>query len=157
MKMDIGSLRHEPGEYESFDFHFNPTESIDDCDLLSDVHVTGDVTYGGNEFLLSGRLTAMAKLPCGRCLTPVEQEIALEFAEEFDETDFSEEDASLDLMDIATQLWVTSIPMRSLCRDECKGLCPQCGKDLNEGDCDCPTVSVDPRLEVLKGFVPETE
>ena len=157
MKIEIGPLRQEPGDYEYFDFHFSPAESVDECRLLSDVHVAGNVTYGGNEFLLSGRLTAMAALPCSRCLTPVEQEIALDFTEEFDEEDYPGEDAVMDVADIATQLWVTTIPMRSLCRDECKGLCPQCGKDLNEGECDCPTADVDPRLEALRGFVPDTE
>ena len=43
-----------------------------------------------------------------------------------------------------------AIPMKKLCREDCKGLCPRCGKDLNEGDCNCAEKEIDPRWEPLK-------
>lgn len=43
-----------------------------------------------------------------------------------------------------------SLPMKSVCRDDCKGLCPNCGKDLNKGQCDCLIEDIDPRLASLK-------
>jgi uncharacterized protein len=153
MKMEIGRLRDEPGEAENFDFQFYPAESLEDCEMLTPVHAAGSVTYGGNEFLLDCRLEAKARLKCSRCLAPVEQDISLDFNEEFDEEEYPGEDAVVDLEDVSTQLWVTSIPMRVLCREDCKGLCPVCGKDLNEGECGCPKDSVDPRLEALRGLL----
>ncbi len=42
-----------------------------------------------------------------------------------------------------------SVPIKPLCREDCKGLCPRCGKDLNEGPCDCPKESSDPRWRRL--------
>lgn len=45
-----------------------------------------------------------------------------------------------------------SLPMKPLCREDCRGLCPECGKDLNAGDCACDKRTRDPRLEVLKNL-----
>ncbi|MCL1805251.1 MAG: DUF177 domain-containing protein [Clostridiales bacterium] len=150
MKMELGPLKLEPGEAESFDFYFTPSESIEDCRLLTPVHAAGAMAYGGNEYLLDGKLTVKASFNCSRCLAPVEQDVSLEFDEQFDEEEYPGEDAVIDLEDVATQLLVTSIPMQALCRDDCKGLCPSCGKDLNEGECGCPKDDVDPRLEALR-------
>ncbi len=49
-----------------------------------------------------------------------------------------------------------SLPSKHLCREDCKGLCPKCGKNLNEGDCGCDTRETDPRLEVLKSLLNDT-
>ena len=152
MKLEVGRLRLDPGVSESFEFQFRPIEAGDDCLLLGAVRVTGSMVYGCVAFLLDGHLTARAQLPCSRCLSPVEREIDFDFDEEFDEEDYPGEDAVIDLMEIASQMWLTAIPMRVLCRDDCKGLCPVCGKDLNEGDCGCPGDGMDPRLEALRGL-----
>ena len=148
--LEIGRLRLEPGDSESYDFSFSPTETDDGFSLLAPVRVVGSMTFGGNEFLLAGRLAADTRIACSRCLAPVDREIAFDFDEEFDEADFPGEDATIDLADIAYQMLVTAIPMQSLCREDCMGLCPVCGKDLNEGACACPTESIDPRLEALR-------
>ena len=153
MKMEIGRLKSDPGEFEYFDFQFCPSESLEDCVILSPVHVTGSVTFGGNLFLLAGRLSVKTQLSCSRCLTPVDKEIVFEFEEEFEEREYPGEDAVMDLVEIASQLWITSVPMRILCREDCKGLCPICGKDLNGGECDCQKDNVDPRLEALRKLI----
>ena len=44
---------------------------------------------------------------------------------------------------------VVNLPMKHLCKDDCEGICPKCGKDLNEGDCGCPAKEIDPRLQAL--------
>ena len=45
---------------------------------------------------------------------------------------------------------ILNYPQKYLCKDDCKGLCPECGKNLNEGDCGCNKTQVDSRLEILK-------
>jgi uncharacterized protein len=47
--------------------------------------------------------------------------------------------------------------MKPLCSEDCKGICPQCGQDLNEGECDCEIETVDPRLAKLKEFYNDQE
>ena len=153
MIAEIGRLRRDPGTFEYYDFEFSPSDCGEDCTMLTPVHFAGSVTFGGNAFLLDGTVSARVRLPCNRCLTPVDESLSADFAEEFDEQEFPDEDAVLDLVDIASQIWITSIPMRLLCHNECKGLCPQCGKDLNQGDCDCPKDTADPRLEVLRDLM----
>ena len=157
MILEIGLLRLDPGVAESFSFLFNPVDAGDGCDLLGPVQVRGSMVYGGTAFLLDGCLTAKARLPCGRCLSPVDVDIDFDFDEEFEEEDYPGEDAVVDLTEIASQVWLTALPMRVLCRDDCKGLCPVCGKDLNEGDCGCPDEGADPRLEALRGFFPKED
>ncbi|MBI5713209.1 MAG: DUF177 domain-containing protein [Chloroflexi bacterium] len=60
------------------------------------------------------------------------------------------ESGHIDLAPFLREEMIISRPMRPLCKPDCKGLCPQCGKDLNEGACDCVTDDVNPQLAVLK-------
>ena len=53
----------------------------------------------------------------------------------------------------AGELLFLGLPTRDLCREGCRGLCPKCGKNLNEGDCGCDRKEIDPRLAVLKKFL----
>ena len=57
---------------------------------------------------------------------------------------------SLDLDELVVSDILLELPTKLLCKDDCKGLCPSCGKNLNVGGCDCETKTVDPRLEVLR-------
>ena len=56
----------------------------------------------------------------------------------------------MDLSEIVINNILIGMPLKSLCRENCKGLCPKCGKDLNLGDCDCPKKEIDSRFAVLK-------
>ena len=62
-------------------------------------------------------------------------------------------DERLDLDELLREDILLDLPTKFLCRDDCKGLCPKCGKDLNEGDCDCDRREIDPRLEILKSLL----
>lgn len=150
MKIEIGRLKQEPGAAEAFDFLLSPEGGEEDYVLLTPIHVKGTLTNSGNDFRLAGRLEAKVRLVCSRCLSPVEQELAVDVEEDYGYEEFPEVDPFIDLGDIAAQIWLTSIPMQVLCREDCKGLCLQCGKDLNEGDCSCPKEEIDPRLAALK-------
>jgi len=55
----------------------------------------------------------------------------------------------LDLTEAIRQNAIVAIPMKPLCREDCAGICPKCGKDLNQGECGCPTEEVDPRWAKL--------
>ena len=60
------------------------------------------------------------------------------------------EDMRLDLSELAESDIILALPSKFLCRNDCRGLCPRCGKDLNDGDCGCDTRETDPRLESLR-------
>ena len=59
-------------------------------------------------------------------------------------------DDQIDLNEMMREQFYLALPMKPLCREDCKGLCPQCGTNLNTGTCDCAPVWEDPRLAALK-------
>jgi uncharacterized protein len=103
----------------------------------------------GDGILVRGRLGTAVRMPCRRCLAPVEQQVD-EMVDFLYEPVSAEEEADLegevyplprgtelDLTEAVREQVLLSIPAHVLCREDCRGLCPGCGKDLNEGDCSC--------------------
>lgn len=62
-------------------------------------------------------------------------------------------DDQIDLNELLREQFYLELPMKPLCREDCKGLCPQCGTNRNTGTCTCTTEWEDPRLAALKGLV----
>ena len=90
------------------------------------------------------QLRIPVKLDVQHILTP-------ELAEEDNEGEMIEVDLSaFDLDELVYSDIVLSLPTKILCREDCKGICPDCGRDLNAGSCDCDKKKVDPRMEVLR-------
>jgi DUF177 domain-containing protein len=125
------------------------------------IRVSGRLSAAGAaSFYWHGRIAGTAVLPCRRCLTetsvPVEDEAHLIFAavggEEADDPDvytFDPRAKDLDLRPAVRELWLLNAPAFALCREDCKGLCPTCGADLNAGPCGCPA-SHDTRWDALR-------
>jgi len=57
---------------------------------------------------------------------------------------------AIDVDEIVKEQIVLAVPTRMLCREDCKGICPECGADRNKGDCNCATNDIDPRWAALK-------
>jgi len=121
---------------------------------------TCDVTlqpFGGG-IDAEGMVTAPWVGTCRRCTMPVSGELRVAVHERFADGPVSEDelypitDHTIDLGPLVRDAIVLDLPMAPLCRDDCQGLCPQCGIDRNEGDCQC-VVPHDPRwanLDVLR-------
>ncbi len=62
-------------------------------------------------------------------------------------------DYTLELDEVVVSDIVLNLPRKMLCREDCKGLCPKCGKNLNDGDCGCDNTQIDSRLEILKQLI----
>jgi uncharacterized protein len=157
LKEPVGSTR----EYE-----------IDDRALVHEEgpefrDVTGHARFlRTNEgILVSAPLHGVERQPCSRCLQEVEFPVDLAFEEVFYPASdinsgaalLTPEDADafrltdkwiLDLEEPIRQFWTVALPMQLLCRPDCRGLCPQCGQDWNEGSCDC-TPPADERWSAL--------
>lgn len=96
--------------------------------------------------------------PCDRCYSLTDKDMRLEFEHNLvvslsgdGNDDYIETpDYMLDLQKLAAADILLELPLKYLCSDNCKGLCPKCGKNLNEGDCGCSTDAIDPRLEALR-------
>ncbi len=132
--------------------------------LVSPLDFKGEIEHTAPYFRLNGQLAAELKLMCSRCLgefvlaldVPI-SEVYTNKAEampepeddEADEIGFFEGD-EIDIAPALLKALFLELPMRPLCREACKGICPECGADLNKGDCSCCVDNVDFRLEKLK-------
>lgn len=119
---------------------------------------------GAERFYLNGRMAGTAELDCRRCLKAVRVAVDEEFQalfapsgdEEAEDPDVFMYDPNaweLDLRPALRELWLIAVPRYVLCDEACKGLCPTCGRNLNEGPCDCPPVR-DSRWDALRPPVP---
>ena len=115
---------------------------------------------GSGKFYWHGRLQGDVTIPCRRCLVDttvhVQDEAHVIFAEagsdEADDPDvvvLDDRSNQLDLRPVVREQWLLNVPAYALCREDCKGLCPRCGKDLNAGPCDC-AASPDSRWDALR-------
>lgn len=145
------------GEKKGMDFSLKPTS------------VDGLATRVGETVTLGLKVQTSIAIQCGRCLEPliipVNSELKYTLTpapEEIEETEielsvdevnlgYYQED-EIDLDPIVLEQIVLQIPIKPLCREACKGLCPQCGADLNVESCDCRVDSGDLRFAVLKNF-----
>ena len=128
-------------------------------------------------FQVEGRLGGTVILACSRCLAPVPWPLNVVFRLTFtrslpgDEVGSSPESRELeaeelgvvlfegdeiDFQDVIQEQVIMALPMQPLCQEECRGLCPQCGSNLNDGPCRCSGKDIDPRLAVLKTLKFET-
>ncbi|HLF80065.1 MAG TPA: DUF177 domain-containing protein [Dehalococcoidia bacterium] len=120
--------------------------------------------------LVRAHLTMTEPEDCSRCLRPLMELVKIDFEEEFQATvdaltgrpveERPDQDAflidsnhTLDLTEAIRQYREASATMQPLCRPDCRGLCPRCGRDLNEGDCGCSNTEVDSRLAGLASLL----
>ncbi len=138
-------------------------EYMGEYPLKKPVTVTGEVTNRAGLVTLSISMVYVFSAPCDRCGLPTEteHEVTLEksLAPEIAGTDNDDiilvEDLKLDLDELVYTEVIVSFPMKHLCRSECKGICPSCGKNLNDGKCNCETKQIDPRLQALADLLKE--
>jgi uncharacterized protein len=125
--------------------------------------------------LATGKLHCSLELNCSRCLEPFSYPIQFALEEEFhpaidiitgatlprgdndDNATRIDDHHTLDLTEVIRQDLLLALPAHPVCRSKCLGLCPRCGKNLNEGPCDCKRDDIDPRLTVLKELLDEQD
>jgi uncharacterized protein len=140
-------------------------------------HVRGKATKMGRKVLIQAWFGLPLKGQCKRCLaqTALDEQVDLlrtylpaeaardehrerrgvEVEASFDPQTVDEEyygGKEIDLAQALREQILLSLPPPPLCREDCKGLCPRCGKDLNEGECGCARAVLDPRWAALKGI-----
>ena len=152
-----GSLK--PGE---IDFS---SESVRQVEAL-EWHATAE--RAGQEIRIAGSLETTMELTCSRCLEPARSEISKTFDlffrqrdehmfDEDEEIELTEEDTrtafftgtQLALGEVLREQVLLALPMKALCRVDCKGLCPTCGTNLNLNNCNCPDERFSPHMDKL--------
>lgn len=142
-----------------------PTDAAfwEETDLTprSPLEVRLEAQQAGPDVVVRGRVSGVFDQACRRCLEPVEVEVDEELgrlyrAGEELEDDESEDvlplpdHAELDLSEPVREQVMVAVPRYVYCRAECQGLCPQCGTNLNESECDCTTDELDERWAPLR-------
>jgi uncharacterized protein len=151
---------------------FPPNEVEQEGDVyrvVTPVQVDLEIHKDKDRFHLVGRAKTELELQCGRCLEPFRMpfdeaidvrylpasELSSEDEREVEEEDLDTSyyrDDQIDLNELLREQFYLALPMKPLCRDECAGLCSQCGTNLNTETCQCTSQWEDPRLAPLKGL-----
>ena len=151
------TLRAEPGEFKPF---------ADGMRAVGEVKLELAIQHSGEEYFCQGEVSAGCITECARCLIEFEQQIrqSVDFivhgggmADSDDGLQDNEvyvllqgNDLRADVTEPVRQAMILSFPMKPLCSDNCLGICPQCGANLNQQSCDCNRENSDPRWDDLR-------
>ncbi|MGH7481543.1 MAG: YceD family protein [Longimicrobiales bacterium] len=133
----------------------------DELCLSGPLHVEMEAQLAGSDVVVRGRVQSTVRAECRRCLKelelPLAENIAALYTASLDEDDdagaadaedvypLARNARTLNLGPMVRELVLLSVPAFAVCDDECRGLCPGCGIDLNEGECECEAEAVDAR------------
>lgn len=169
MKLDITSIIKNNGGTINIQVE-EPLEdlktSFGTVSFTSPVSFIGNVTNNNGMLILKGLAKVSFSTVCDRCANNIKRELAVDIDESiiekekagdesveiFEDDRFTFNSNSLDLGKILADCILTSVPMDQVCREDCPGLCPICGKEISIEGCSCKESSTDSRFEVLKGF-----
>ena len=144
----------------------------EDFRVVSPVELAGELRKDGTKVRLVGRLATTLECGCSRCLdafhVPVDARFDLMFLPVSENTGGGEHgieeddlgvsyyrDDTIDLGEVMREQFYLALPMKPLCREDCRGLCPVCGVNRNREACSCTNEWQDPRLEALRRFKTE--
>ncbi len=163
--MNVSQLLRDPIG-STRDYHIDEVANVtgdgQDHSIRGDCHMLRTQ----RSILVKCTLNTEVELTCSRCLSKFRQPLKIRFEEEFfptieiqsgtplpppeESSNFTiDEQHTLDLTEAVRQYSLLAIPMKTLCKKDCAGLCPTCGKNLNQGRCGCPTQDTDLRWSKL--------
>ena len=173
MQLDLTRYRRP---LETFQRTFQPSEVGEQDDayrVVAPVDLMFEIHKDKDRFRLVGTVKTELELGCSRCLEPYRMTVDAPFdirylpasemstdpereVEDEDlETSYYRDD-QIDLNELLREQFYLALPMKPLCQADCKGLCPQCGINLNTGKCDCAPEWEDPRLAGLRALKRES-
>jgi uncharacterized protein len=176
VRLDLTEIAQHVGKQMSYDVD-EPPSSITDLQVLSPIRGTLRFTNTGDLLLVRGILHTTVELECSRCLRLFEMPLRCEVEEQVElraiaarpfehpqVTIVPEEGDTLfldgnmlDLTELIRQMLLVSLPIKPLHDEECRGLCPTCGADLNEGECSCERPVGHPAFAALARLLAQME
>jgi uncharacterized protein len=169
MFLDLSRIRSPHEHYEKT---YGPEAFVADRDafaVVAPVSLVFDLHKDRDRYRLVGRVGTTLELPCSRCLEPFTRPVDAAFdlryepqsantgdgERELHDDDLADayyDDETIDLGQLMREQFLLALPMKPLCREECRGLCPVCGTNLNRGTCGCRREWEDPRFAALKAL-----
>lgn len=166
MRLELKDIIYVPGAAVSFDYELDLSELdfYGQRPFAEPVRVSGIVRNRAGLLELEGEAETNQHLHCASCGKPFQRRLtvplhfllATELENEEDEDILLLQGTGLELDQVTTEEVIFAMDTKSLCREDCKGRCPRCGKDLNEGPCGCKP-EVDPRWAALSALLEQTE
>ena len=167
MRLNLKRIAQESGASLPFDYELDlsQVEWNGQRPFAGGVRVTGRVRNMAGALLLSARLSSVLSLVCDRCARPFEREKTVEYETllafelengENDDIVLLDGDGELDLDGLMEEVFLLEMDTKNLCDQDCKGLCPGCGADLNRESCRCKK-EIDPRLAKLAQLLEDRE
>lgn len=164
IRINVAEIKKRLVGSKEFSYELTPDElEIDGADLkvTAPIILKGTVENAGDVILLKAEAVTEIERTCGRCLKVYTEKLNAQVVEKFypagaeniENDAFIYESDLLDITEPVRESLLLAVPLQALCREDCRGLCPVCGADRNEGDCGCDTTTVDPRLAALKQFI----
>lgn len=166
LQLDVEMLKKIPGDFirvelleevSSFELHGGMLH------FSAPVKASLLVSNTGSTITVEGDVSGRLKLNCDRCLESFDYFFKAPVKESYAHTpnDSGAEFVlySGDVIDITPEVIndiILSLPMKSICSEDCQGLCTKCGCNLNKGRCDCENEEIDPRLSVLQALLKKT-
>ncbi len=170
MQFNVASLLKGPvGAIKEYDLEEHVLRHLtEEAELVRPI--TGHVQFMRTQagILVTGTLHTRVLTTCSRCLEPAYYNLSVDIEEEFyptvevftgaaiDWQQYTDDEALLidaqhilDMTEVVRQDLIVALPMQPLCHEDCKGLCPVCGQNLNEGACTCERDAIDPRWAAL--------
>ncbi|RCW61996.1 MULTISPECIES: YceD family protein [Halanaerobium] len=158
MYINLSDLKEIGGRKQvSLELEFHDLEFVNrEIEIEKPIELELEIFNTTDSFVIEGKLKAELILSCSRCLQKYSSPIELNISEDVLKSEMEDEE-ELYLDEIVVDNIILSLPMKPLCSDSCKGICPECGQNLNEAECDCEIEILDPRLAKLKDFYNEDE
>lgn len=160
MFLDLRKLFCEDGTLPiSAEFDLSDIEFSGVFPIKTPVKITGEILSRTGIVSLNAEIVYSYSADCDRCGTPAERQYGFSYRKTLvtslangieDDDVIVLSDMKLDLYEFVRTEVILSIPSKHLCREDCRGICPECGKNLNNGKCSCRTESIDPRLQILQ-------
>ena len=150
LKVQIGKGVNAQFSFEESAESLIEGDFSDAVKFVGKVEIVGEIVNDDSNLKISGKIYCRRKFNCDRCLTEAEENQVCEFEEEINQAEIS--DGILDITELVRDTLIAAQPIKNLCKADCKGLCPKCGQNLNEKECNCQKLNIDSRLAPLLKF-----
>jgi len=176
VKLDLSEIARIPGSYAENEIDLTIKE-LDGMTLTAPVHGRMSASSTGHVLLLEGAVDTEVEQICARCGTLYQQPVHAVFQDDFvihppqtpgqgarieeeeepESRVFINGTLDLNLDELLRQSILLALPLKPLCEESCPGLCPHCGKRLNEEPCDCQPEAENPQMAILRQLLEERQ
>lgn len=167
MKIKFSELKSPKGQSKKVSYDVDLKDFYFDGEKIKSsekIVLSGEATYKDEIIILNANLKGNLELICSRCLDTFIYPIDIDIEERFTSNETLEDEEVIlvnsdviDITEIVEKAIISTLPIKRLCKEDCKGLCQSCGANLNKEECSCNNEDIDLRLADLKALLNNKE